>query len=386
MVQAFNVLIAPLCIMVLIAVDYLRDGGTDPHRKSMFLSIIVLALCGMLAYFSVALQYYQRGPVARFGLYFMATAGIWLKAAAYFRTFVLLDFVLYKDPRRTRVINILNIVFSAAHLLLLVFNVKGKFFFHVSPVNSMVKGPYYQWQIFILLIPVLFAIADVIPLLKKRLRRALTHLCAFGLPTILASILDYLFETEVLWAALALMLLFAYLFIIRENAEKDSLTKVNNRRSLDEYLEELARNDRNVSHTFIMMDLNDFKSINDKYGHFEGDKALRIFSGAVQSSVRQQDFVARFGGDEFCVIAQGLEHPERLVRRIQSNLESLQQNNGVPYRIHFSYGCGVYKNNLGRTPQEFLRHVDELLYISKQKNHLKNHPESSKEPPGKPEN
>jgi diguanylate cyclase (GGDEF)-like protein len=92
---------------------------------------------------------------------------------------------------------------------------------------------------------------------------------------------------------------------MRRFALSDSLTRIANRRSLLSRIEyEIARHTRTGrSFTLLMLDLDGFKYLNDRFGHAAGDDLLRDVAGALKRSIRGQDTVARIGGDEFCVLA-----------------------------------------------------------------------------------
>jgi diguanylate cyclase (GGDEF)-like protein len=92
------------------------------------------------------------------------------------------------------------------------------------------------------------------------------------------------------------------------SATTDYLTGLSNARSLFLQLDrELARCKRdNSSLTLMVCDMNGFKKINDRFGHLEGNRVLRLFAQALKDSCREYDYVARMGGDEFVVIAPGL--------------------------------------------------------------------------------
>jgi diguanylate cyclase (GGDEF)-like protein len=93
--------------------------------------------------------------------------------------------------------------------------------------------------------------------------------------------------------------------VLRRDALSDPVTGVANRRSLlarTDY--EIARHRRaGQSFALVMLDLDGFKQLNDRFGHAAGDDLLRDVAGALRRAMRAQDTVARFGGDEFCVLA-----------------------------------------------------------------------------------
>src|SRR5438552_6266132 len=100
------------------------------------------------------------------------------------------------------------------------------------------------------------------------------------------------------------------------SATTDYLTGLPNARSLFLELDrELARCKRdNSSLTVMVSDMDGFKQINDRFGHLEGNRVLRLFAQSLKDTCREYDYVARMGGDEFVVIAPGLT-PEASARK-----------------------------------------------------------------------
>jgi diguanylate cyclase (GGDEF)-like protein len=127
---------------------------------------------------------------------------------------------------------------------------------------------------------------------------------------------------------------------MRRWALTDPLTGAANRRGLRERIEyEVTRHARQ-KHRFaiVMIDLDGFKGVNDRFGHHAGDELLRDVAASLREAVRDQDTVARLGGDEFCVLAPETDHAggvhlaERVtaaVRRVTTGLDSLSASVGV---------------------------------------------------------
>jgi diguanylate cyclase (GGDEF)-like protein len=127
---------------------------------------------------------------------------------------------------------------------------------------------------------------------------------------------------------------------LREFALSDPLTGIANRRSLLARIEyELARHTRSrASFALLMLDLDGFKGLNDRFGHAAGDDLLCDVAVAVKRSIRGQDTVARIGGDEFCVLAPETDLPgtarlvariERAVTNVTAGVEALYVSSGV---------------------------------------------------------
>ena len=107
-----------------------------------------------------------------------------------------------------------------------------------------------------------------------------------------------------------------------------------------EYL--LLLNERaRIPLVFIFADLDNFKAVNDQFGHDMGDKVLKHFSDMAQSNFRKSDIIARYGGDEFVMILTNtsLGDAESAVQRLQSEFRDWARNNGLP--VSFSFGLAM---------------------------------------------
>ena len=116
-----------------------------------------------------------------------------------------------------------------------------------------------------------------------------------------------------------------------------------------------------------MIDLDYFKSINDRFGHEAGDRALEDAAKILLASVRVDDMVARLGGDEFVVLADSKESAalEELVARIERAVESHNGTSRRPYRLSLSIGRAVYDPKAGRSAADFLAVLDADMYARK---------------------
>ena len=117
-------------------------------------------------------------------------------------------------------------------------------------------------------------------------------------------------------------------------ASYDSLTGVSNRNSFfllaQQILHEASRYKRPF--TLAFFDLDNFKQVNDRKGHLEGDKALKLVADVIRSNLRQADIVARFGGDEFVVLLPETDHAtaESVLKKLQSKLQDAMRDNNWP--------------------------------------------------------
>jgi diguanylate cyclase (GGDEF)-like protein len=156
------------------------------------------------------------------------------------------------------------------------------------------------------------------------------------------------------------------------SATTDYLTELPNARSLFLHLDrELARCKRlNTSVTVMVCDLDGFKQINDRFGHLEGNRFLRLFAKSLQGSCREYDYVARMGGDEFVIIAPGLSVSAAQARGIC--LSELARSAGREVcsedLLSLSVGCAVYPED-GADAEKLLSEADRRMYMEKQQHH-----------------
>ena len=155
---------------------------------------------------------------------------------------------------------------------------------------------------------------------------------------------------------------------LSDQALRDTLTLLPNRRALDAHLPQaLARCQRN-SLALIMLDLDDFKQVNDAHGHAAGDLLLQQLARRLQSVLRAEDYVARLGGDEFVLLLEDIADPSALramLTRISTALNPAYQLPGsIEAHCQASLGVTVYPDDNG-TPDDLLRHADRALYEAK---------------------
>ena len=146
---------------------------------------------------------------------------------------------------------------------------------------------------------------------------------------------------------------------LRVTALRDPLTDAANRRSLFERVDyEIARHTRSGrSFCLLMLDLDGFKALNDRFGHAAGDDLLRDVSAALERAMRDQDTVARLGGDEFCVLAPETDAPQRLVGRAMGAVARVTAGVEV---LGASAGAAVFPDD-GTTIETLLEVADQRL-------------------------
>jgi diguanylate cyclase (GGDEF)-like protein len=149
-------------------------------------------------------------------------------------------------------------------------------------------------------------------------------------------------------------------------ATRDALTGVANRRGFALLAEQSLRVCRRqrLPVALVYLDLDDFKTINDTFGHAEGDRALERFAERMRTNGRDMDVVGRIGGDEFALLLVDAtpDQAEAVVARLQGAVDALTQEAVLPYRLAFSHGVVAFDPTRHRTFDELLAESDARMY------------------------
>jgi len=149
---------------------------------------------------------------------------------------------------------------------------------------------------------------------------------------------------------------------IEMQASSDVLTGLPNRRATEDRLERLVAGRKTGS--VAMADLDHFKSLNDTYGHEAGDRALRMFADAVSESLRNEDWIGRWGGEEFVIVMPGLlaSQAKEVLDRVREHLaESCVRAEAPTVKV----SMGVVDTESGGGAEEMVRLADEALLAAK---------------------
>jgi diguanylate cyclase (GGDEF)-like protein/PAS domain S-box-containing protein len=152
---------------------------------------------------------------------------------------------------------------------------------------------------------------------------------------------------------------------LKERALRDSLTDLYNHGEIMQRLEdEISRTERLDSDlTIMMLDVDDFTVVNNKYGHVKGDKVLTSLANKLQDNIRQMDIVGRYGGDEFLIIFpdSDLDNACQVAKRIEEEI-SKEEIAGIGITI-----SGGLFQFAGQSAEELVEEADKLLYQAKEK-------------------
>jgi diguanylate cyclase (GGDEF)-like protein len=161
---------------------------------------------------------------------------------------------------------------------------------------------------------------------------------------------------------------------IRELAVRDALTGLYNRRELHRFLDYELIKSRRYNHPFslLMMDIDNFKEINDRFGHRTGDEVLQHVAQALLGNTRGCDLVSRYGGDEFIIVLpetpadQALFGAERIRKKLAEIVIKVKDQNGLSEEIDISLSIGVAEYPFdSESAEELIDLADKALYQAK---------------------
>jgi diguanylate cyclase (GGDEF)-like protein len=261
-----------------------------------------------------------------------------------------------------------------ANAILALWSLKTGWFFSVDLANDYQRGP-----LFILhaLIPYGLLLVSFVMILRANtstepeLNRALL---VFIVPPLIGTVAQLVFYGLSLnGAAITISALIVYLRIQNRGLSTDALTGTFNRRHFERIIQHKISRAGREGFSVIIADLNDFKQINDRFGHAAGDEALQQAVQLLRQTLRQDDLIARFGGDEFYVLLD--IHDENLlqeiVRRIEETFTRYSTGAVSSYPLSVSMGAAVYQAQKHPTAAAFLAFVDQLMYQDKNRRQVR---------------
>ena len=283
--------------------------------------------------------------------------------------FLYVDYYINRDSIHIRKLCLPAFFPVAVNLILSILSISENIMFYIDE-----NGRYYRGRFFFIL-PAICLFFLIYPGIYTVVHRKDLHprefaiLMFFPVPPIIGAILQTLFYgLSLIWICTTLSLLLIFVNFQNDQMSIDHLTGVYNRRQLDSFLHAKSQSTGSKFLAGLMIDLNSFKSINDTYSHSVGDKTLQIVAEILRNTFRKNDFVARYGGDEFVVIFEIADRPEldRAVSRLNENVACFNAQKQLPFPISLSVGYDEFLSKK-ESSDEFLKHLDELMYIDKHK-------------------
>ena len=293
------------------------------------------------------------------------------------------DVKLHADQRRLKKLLALYSIPCVVSTILVLTTLKTGWIFTISADGIYYRGPYMA---VIVLLTYVYLGGALVMAVKARCGEQNTdrikvcrYLIFFPIPTIILSFVQVeLYGVTLIWICMAVSLLIIFLNVQSEQISKDTLTGLLNRGYLDSYLDRILTTSKGkpevrARYFAMIVDMDDFKQVNDTFGHVEGDKLLVAAASLIRQSCCPDDVVTRMGGDEFLIIGQR-DKPEavqRLMDEILDNVRLYNENSIESYRMCMSLGFAMLDKQIKR-PDQFITAADINMYRNKEEKKANN--------------
>lgn len=274
------------------------------------------------------------------------------------------DYKILQDRRRVRRLH--HYQFGTyAVLVLLVVNFFTPVFFEIVGDNDYIPGR-CSWLIpSIMYLHILYSACLTILHRDRANIGVIRGVMAFFILPVLGTILQSVYIGFLFtWPMLALAVVVTYMFLETTSGTLDRLTNLYSRAKFDEYVRFIK--ERGELFGLIMIDLDDFKAVNDTFGHQAGDIVLAEFSAILRDVFKPERMVARIGGDEFMVVTS--HDAEAAAKSVAGVRRAVTQSRNVPALKGIRFSYGFIQNDPELTTDELLSSVDHRMYDDKAKN------------------
>ena len=285
-----------------------------------------------------------------------------------FTLLVYVDLGLYGDLSRIRKKYKPQITVCIVMLAATILNLFVPISYVITEQNTYVRRPFSYVYYFVILYYCISAIFLTRRYEKENGAKTFFNVNMFLLPILIGAGLQFLFYgLSLAWLAASIGLMGLFMMQQNELAYLDALTDTYNRQYLSHILAAWIKRGNGIAGA--MLDMDDFKRINDRFGHSEGDSALQAVADILKRSRVEHEWVFRFAGDEFIVLRMTRD-PGDLTAYFDEVERRLAAYNseGRPYKISLSYGTSYLD---GADVDAFMKDMDEKMYAMKELHHAR---------------
>ncbi|MCT4586121.1 MAG: diguanylate cyclase [Peptostreptococcaceae bacterium] len=362
-----------MIILLIVLSSFLRQRKRDFINKKILIYLISSNI--LMLFLEIILKYIKIYPqaVTRGQYYFIFYIYIFLSTLPVIYFTIYLDYRVFFDQEGLIKRSYYYTIPSIITVIMLIMNHFGKyknFVFFIDQNNMYFRGLGVPIIVFVNALLMIYSIVLTFKEsknLSKRIRKSIIY--ADILPLLVVSYQVLYCGIIYIWSFFALGILILYINIELKAVSKDYLTNVYNRKFVDEYIiYKIKTTTKDNLFAVIMIDLDEFKNINDIYGHDEGDQALIITASILKNSVKSTDVVARFAGDEFLIVLDidQIKTLKKIIKRIKDNFEGFNHRNNKPYKIKYSLGASIFNPKKHKNNEDIVKDVDKKMYKQKE--------------------
>ena len=369
MTSSTQVHIISIIILILLFGSIKQQSRSVQQQNRYYLALVILTILAMI--FKITINYTDG--------YTSGIEEILLKTSTalyYFTTVVIvLHWLLYLHhllkgkkvyERLIIYIYLPFVLLALVSVLLSAFGIPAMY--TIKPSGGIERHVMYGVIIFTEYLIMIGSVFYVIWNRNKISRIEYLTLIAYLLPPAVGIFLnETLSGVDLIWPSMTISLVMVYTNIQSRMTNTDPLTGVFNRREYEKQVEYLSsQKGMHKKICAIMIDIDNFKKINDEESHQAGDQALIEVSQILQKSIRKNDFIARIGGDEFCIMIESdqMDILHQIVNRINEQMQ-LFNVAWEGKKIRLSMGYGIYDAVYHKNFKQFFEKLDRLMYDDK---------------------
>ena len=356
--------------LLMLVLPLLRIQNREPkHFDDRLFNCMVALTLGALVMETLSFLVDGRpGRFNRFLSYFLNGYLFFASSAVGVLWVYYVDYHIYRSLKRLR----RRVALTALPFLLIVALVLGDLFgagniFRITPDNVYVRGPLLMLSYFVLFYYYIFSIVQALIAVKWRNHVRFFPVHYFILPCVLGTIAQWMhYGISVGWFGVSLAFLLIQMQLQSRNAFVDDLSGLYNRRYYNYFIHKIANSRRRRKVSGIMLDVNDFKSINDRFGHLMGDDAIRSLGKILIEVLNERSVAFRLAGDEFIIVSPDFEQAQtqRLIQDFQQAVDAFNRDAGRSYRLSVSVGYAIFETD-GFDSDRFLHQMDMKMYEAK---------------------
>lgn len=368
-VDSVKNMVIGLLLLGIIFYDLKKQTGRLAGSQRVFAYSILFNALLLVFEFCLNLLNGNGSPAARIIAPAVAVVHLSLMPLPMALWIVYLETMLKSGILPSRGLLVLNGIPALLNAVLCTASLPGRFIFFFDTGNVYHRGPCFYLVPAVCYGYLLFYLLQTVRRRDRIVSAEYNSLIASALLPMLVGMLQLVDPAvNLVWACLAFSMLIIYFNMQSMQIYTDHLTGLANRRRFDRNTAALFSGGRAGTRIAgVMMDVDNFKKVNDSYGHDVGDAALEQVGEILRRSVRRGDLAARIGGDEFAVVmeTESAEEVDRLVVRIRQNVELENLKGRFPFRLSLSIGFELFEKSGGVPPQDFLARIDRRMYEDK---------------------